>query len=105
VAHGGTFVLKVFLPLRAAGTLELIAAVDSTFARLARVSYETPRQANTLLRTARLIKPVASRSASGEMYLVAKGFRATDEERADAVEALRRAADELGRGAALQEPQ
>ncbi|KAJ1454833.1 FtsJ-like methyltransferase-domain-containing protein [Pelagophyceae sp. CCMP2097] len=87
VALGGTFVLKVFLPLRAAGTLELISAVDSTFAKLA------------------LIKPVASRSASGEMYLVAKSFRANDEERAGAVEALRRGADELGRGAALQEPQ
>ncbi|KAJ8613247.1 hypothetical protein CTAYLR_004549 [Chrysophaeum taylorii] len=54
---GGAFVLKLFLPLRSRGTVRIVAACAAAFDRVA------------------ILKPKASRAASGEVYLLALGYR------------------------------
>mmetsp|Transcript_18449 Transcript_18449/g.59538 ORF Transcript_18449/g.59538 Transcript_18449/m.59538 type:complete len:371 (-) Transcript_18449:34-1146(-) len=57
---GGHCVVKLFLPLASQSTLRVVDEAYRHFRRIA------------------LIKPVASRPASGEVYLVAVGYAATD---------------------------
>lgn len=77
LGHNGNFVLKLFLPLACAATCAVLATAHVLFSRLA------------------LVKPDASRPASGEVYLVALGFRAIDAAlRQQCVDALRDFADD-----------
>lgn len=84
LAVGGSFVLKLFLPLKSRGTLAILALAAADFDQFA------------------LVKPLASRAASGEIYLVAIGFRNRDPRRV--IEALRHRANRLSSRNLPQQP-
>lgn len=76
---GGNLVIKLFLPLRSPGTTSIVAVAALHFKKIG------------------LVKPVTSRAASGELYLLALGFRRPldDPDRRKVVEAFWKRADRL----------